>query len=73
MNDAALHLTERVLPKVPIRQFVCSLPWQLRTLLGYDRALCAAVLRAFADELARSYKRRTKREFGLSSVRDATL
>jgi hypothetical protein len=43
MNGAALHLTERVLPKVPIRQFVCSLPWQLRTLLGYDRVLVHVV------------------------------
>ena len=71
MNDAALHLTERVLPKVPIRQFVCSLPWQLRTLLGYDRVLCAAVLRAFTSELSRSYRRRAKRVLGLSSLDDA--
>ena len=54
MNDSALHLTERVLPEVPVRQWVCSLPWQLRYLLGYDRKLCAAVLSAFATELHQS-------------------
>jgi hypothetical protein len=69
--NAALHLTERVLPSVPIRQWVCSLPWGLRTLLGYDRVLCGAVLRDWASELSRSYKRRAKRELGLSSVSDA--
>lgn len=36
MNDAALHLSARVLPEVPIRQWACSLPWQLRYVLGYD-------------------------------------
>jgi len=47
MNDVALHLTQRVIPEVPVRQWVCSLPWQLRYVLGYDRQLCAAVLGAF--------------------------
>jgi len=68
MNDAALHLTERVLPQVPVRQWVCSLPWQLRYVLGYDRKLCAAVLSAFVHELSRSYRHRAKREHGLPSV-----
>ena len=37
-------------------------------LLPAPRAvLCAAVLRAFIDELGRSYKRRAKRELGLST------
>jgi len=68
MNDAALHLVERVLPEVPIRQWVCSLPWQLRYVLGYDRVLCAAVLSAFVHELSRSYRHRGKREHGIQSV-----
>jgi len=68
MNDAALHLTERVLPEVPVRQWVCSLPWQLRYVMGYDRQLCAAVLAAFAAELSRSYRHRAKREHALPSM-----
>jgi hypothetical protein len=68
MNDAALHLVERVIPQVPVRQWVCSLPWQLRYLLGCDRVLCAAVLQAFVQELSRSYQTRAKRQLGLCSV-----
>ncbi|HEX7480721.1 MAG TPA: transposase, partial [Polyangiales bacterium] len=68
MSDAALHLTERVLPEVPLRHWVCSLPFQLRYLLGYDRELCAAVLNAFVKELSRSYRRRAKEVHGLSSI-----
>ncbi len=68
MSDASLHLTERVLPEVPLRHWVCSLPFQLRYLLGYDRELCAAVLNAFVRELSRSYRRRAKEVHGLSSI-----
>ncbi|MDC0744939.1 transposase [Polyangium mundeleinium] len=68
MSDGAVHLTEHVLPEVPIRQWVCSLPWGLRTLVGYDRELCAEVVRAFVEELLRSLRRRAKHLFGLASV-----
>jgi hypothetical protein len=27
MTETACHLRERVLPEVPLRQWVCSLPW----------------------------------------------
>ncbi|HEX7479470.1 MAG TPA: hypothetical protein VF331_16825, partial [Polyangiales bacterium] len=65
---ASLHLTQCVLPEVPLRHWVCSLPFQLRHLLGYDRELCAAVLNAFVRELSRSYRRRAKQVHGLSST-----
>ena len=71
MTDTALHLVERVLPEVPMRQWVCSLPWDLRCLLGYDRTLCAEALSAFVEELMRSYRCRAKRLLGLDRVRDA--
>jgi hypothetical protein len=71
MSDGAVHLTENVLPEVQLRQWVCSLPWGLRVVVGYDRELCAAVVGAFVEELLRSYRWRAKRLFGLSSVEDA--
>ena len=71
MNDVASHLVDAVLPKVAIRQWVCTLPWQLRYRVGYDRLLCAGVFDAFVKELLRSYRRRAKRELGLDSQRGA--
>ncbi len=71
MADTAVHLVERVIPEVPVRQWVCSLPWRLRVLLGYDRRLCAAVLEVFVIELSRSLKRRAKRSLGLATVAQA--
>jgi len=70
MADTAVHLEGRVLPAVPVRHWVCSLPWGLRALLGYDRELCAEVVSAFVGELCRSLARSAKHELGLSSVAD---
>jgi hypothetical protein len=71
MADSAVHLGERVLPAVPVRHWICSLSWGLRALLGYDRELCAKVVRAFVGELCRSLAHRAKRELGHSSIADA--
>ena len=71
MSDTAVWLTEHVIPRVQIRQCVCTLPWGLRVRAGYDRELCAFVVDTFVRELQRSYRRRAKRLFGLSSVEDA--
>ena len=71
MADTAAHLEREVLPDVPIRHGISSLPWGLRALLGYARELCAGVLSAFVAELSRSLKWRAKKEHGLRSVADA--
>ncbi len=71
MTDTAVWLTEHVIPRVQIRQWVCSLQCRLRVRAGYDRELCAFVVDRFVRELQRSYRRRAKRLFGLSSVEDA--
>jgi hypothetical protein len=71
MNDLAVHLVDDVLPRVRIRQWICTMPWSLRLLLGYNRELCSAVLSSFVSELARSYRFRAKHRLGLRSVRDA--
>ena len=71
MSDTAVHLEQYVLPAVPIRHWICSLPWGLRALLGYDRKLCAEIVSAFVEELRRSLRFRAKHALGLKSVTDA--
>jgi len=70
MSDTAVWLTEHVIPRVQIQQWVLTLPWELRVRAGYDRELCALVVDTFVRELQRSYRWRAKRLFGLSSVED---
>jgi len=71
MTDTAVHLAENVFPSQMVRQWVCSLPWKLRSLLGYDKALCAQVLRAFTEEVRRSLRHRAKKMLGLVSRAEA--
>ena len=47
MADTAAHLVDRVLPEVPIRQWVLSLQLPLRYLTAYHMSLCSAVLGCF--------------------------
>ena len=71
MADSAVHLERSVLPAVAVRHWICSLPWGLRALLGYDRVLAANVANAFATELSRSLKKKAKAALKLRSVSDA--
>src|SRR5437667_8800642 len=47
MADTAAHLVDRVFPRVPVRQWVLSLPYALRYRLGYDASLVGDVLAIF--------------------------
>jgi hypothetical protein len=47
MADTDAHLCDEVLPHVPMRQWVLSLPFRIRYLLAYEAKLRAAVRRIF--------------------------
>ena len=47
MSELAAHLVDRVIPDVPVRQWVLSLPWSLRYQRAFDAKLCGAVLAVF--------------------------
>jgi len=47
MAESAAHLVDRVLPEVPVRQWVLTFPYPLRFLLAYDPELTALVRRTF--------------------------
>src|SRR5438034_9914822 len=44
MADTAAHLVDRVFPRVPVRQWVLSFPYDLRYRLAYDADLLTNVL-----------------------------
>jgi hypothetical protein len=44
MTECAARLVDKVLPRVPVRQWVLSLPYRLRYLVVWDHALARAVL-----------------------------
>jgi hypothetical protein len=73
MADVAAHLVDHVLPAVPVRQWVITLPWRLRVAVAYDRRLCADVLGAFLESLEASLRRRAKATLGFRRLADAEV
>jgi len=57
MCDEAATITDRILPNVPIRQYVLSLPFELRGLAAIKPDVLTAMGRIFAEEIARVTKR----------------
>jgi hypothetical protein len=60
MADTAAHLVDRVLPRVPVRQWVLTLPFGLRFRLAYDAALTTEILRLFIRVVFASLRRRAR-------------
>jgi hypothetical protein len=66
MDDTAAHLVDRVLPEVPVRQWVLSLPFALRYRLAYDARLASLILAVFVRTVFASLRRRARRQWGLT-------
>ena len=64
MADTAAHLVDRVIPAVPVRQWVLSLPYSLRFHVAFDADLLSKVLAIFVHEVFGSLRRRA-REYGI--------
>jgi hypothetical protein len=60
MAETAAHLVDHVIPPVPVRQWVLSLPKRLRWHLHRDPALTTAVLRLFLRAVERTLLTHTK-------------
>ncbi|MHA7836754.1 MAG: transposase [bacterium] len=64
MADMAAHLVDRVLPEVPVRQWVLTLPYPLRYRCAWNARLTSEVLRCFLRALFADQRRRAKGDFG---------
>jgi len=71
-SDTALHLVDRVLPAVPFRHWVLSLPIAARLLLLRDKALVSQVLRIFIRRVF-AWQRRMARELGIIDGQGAAV
>ena len=72
MTDVAAHLTDHVVPFVPVRQFVLSFPYWLRYRLAYDHDRCTAVLKIFMRAVLGFYRRHA-REHGVLGGRGGSV
>jgi hypothetical protein len=60
MTERAAHLVDHVFPKVPVRQWVLSLPPRVRYMLAWDHTLCRAVVAVFARAVLGSLRHRAR-------------
>jgi hypothetical protein len=60
MADSDAHLVDRVMPAVPVRQWVLSLPYSLRFRAAFDSKLLGDVLAIFVREVFASTFRRER-------------
>ncbi len=57
MTERAAHLVDAVLPQVPVRQWVLTVPYRLRYQMAWNHGLSRAVLRVFTRVLLNVYAR----------------
>ena len=68
MVDTAARLVDEVLPEVPVRQFVLSLPFEIRYRLAWDGKLICALLAVFLRTVNAWYRRQARAQ-GYSGAR----
>jgi hypothetical protein len=69
MCNSAAHLVDRVLSAVPVRQWVLSLPWELRRLAAFRAPVARALGRIFIDVIALEQRR----EAGIAESQHAAI
>jgi hypothetical protein len=62
MANTAAYLVDRVLPDVPVRQYVLSLPYELRKLAAFKADVLTALGRIFVESIFARYRARAHRE-----------
>lgn len=72
MTESAARLVDEVLPRVPVRQWVLSLPYRLRYLLAWDHALARAVLGVSVRVLL-GFQRHRARRYGIRDGRSGSV
>ena len=72
MSELAAQLVDRVIPRVPVRQWVLSLPFTLRYQLAFDATLTAAVLDVFIRSVFAGLRRAAARE-GIADAQSGAL
>jgi hypothetical protein len=61
MANTAAFLVDRVYPDVPVRQYVLTLPYELRKLVAFKADVLTAVARIFVESVFANYRARAKR------------
>ena len=72
MADTAAHLVDNVFPHVPVRQWVLSLPFEIRYRLSYDKRLISDVLAVFLRVIQGWYRNKAK-DLGFGNLQGGSV
>jgi hypothetical protein len=72
MYNGAAHITDHVIPDVPLRQYVLSVPFELRLLLAARADAFSAMMSLFIEQVFRRQRERA-REAGLDAVQSGAV
>jgi hypothetical protein len=72
MADTAAHLVDNVFPHVPVRQWVLSLPFEIRYRMSYDKRLTSDVLAVFLRVVQGWYRNKAK-DLGFVNVQGGSV
>jgi hypothetical protein len=72
MNDEAAHLVDKVLPEIPVRQWVLSFPFRLRYLMNCNQKLTNAALKIFIQSVG-SYQKRKAKALGFKKAQTGSV
>jgi hypothetical protein len=64
MANCAAHFVDRVVPDVPLRQYVLSLPFELRRLAAFKQEVLGAIVKIFIEAVSARYRTHVKLEGG---------
>jgi hypothetical protein len=73
MSDFAAQLVDRVIPRVPIRQLVLTVPHGLRARMMFDPALTSAVLRELIRAISSWLRRRARRQGVVGAIKTGAV
>jgi hypothetical protein len=65
MANTGAHLVDRVIPDVPVRQLVLSIPHELRMLAAFKPDVLTALSRIFVEVASASYRARARKLHGI--------
>ena len=72
MVERSAHLVDSVFPRLPVRHWILSLPFELRSRLAWDHELCRKVLRVFWRVLEK-HLTYTARKLGHANARSGAV
>ena len=61
MSETAAHLVDSVIPEIPTRQWVLSVPAPLRFLMAYDSEVLSVVVNTFVNNVFAWLRKKAKR------------